>query len=198
MLAITAWWQRYAPCRVLSSLTIIHAFLLQQLVDINSICLDLLRASSFLPFSSFNDLPQQRIVSNIFLLYRNAANIYSSFTVSSASVICFVRFQVIFNTLLQIHVSPPICIFSTRELFEFLFLFSVCFTSLWRPHVARHKESNQNKFLTITTETTRLTAIYTGQPEWAGTRKNIHSLTPYLYGYYTIYVINFLHLLHGP
>ena len=133
MLAITAWWQRYAPYRVLSSLIIIHAFLLQQLVDINSICLDLLRASSFLPFSSVNDLLQQRIVSNIFLLYRNAANIYSSFTASSASVICFARFQVIFNTLLtllRIHVSPPICIFSTRELFEFLFLFSVCFISL--------------------------------------------------------------------
>jgi len=35
------------------------------------------------------------------------------------------------------------------------------------------------------TTATHLTAFYPGQPRWAGTRRNIHSLTSCLCGYYT-------------
>jgi len=40
------------------------------------------------------------------------------------------------------------------------------------------------------TTTTYLMAFYPGKPE-----KNIHSVTPYLRGYYIIYLTNFLHLV---
>jgi len=46
-------------------------------------------------------------------------------------------------------------------------------------------QSTEGTVFLVTTTTTRLTALYTGRPEWAGTRRNIHSLTPCLCGYYT-------------
>ena len=43
--------------------------------------------------------------------------------------------------------------------------------------------------------TTHLTALYPGQTGWASIRRNIHSLTPCLCGYYTASLINFIHFL---
>ena len=46
---------------------------------------------------------------------------------------------------------------------------------------------------TTTRRTTRLTALYPGQPVWAGTRTNIRSLTSCHCGYYTTSLTDFLH-----
>jgi len=65
---------------------------------------------------------------------------------------------------------------------------------------------NQTKFLDIfqiytyiytyhTTTATHLMALYQGWPRWAGTRRNIHSLTPWLCDYYTTSLIKLLHFL---
>jgi len=43
--------------------------------------------------------------------------------------------------------------------------------------------------------TTRLMALYPGRPGSAGSRQNIHLLTPCLCGYHTTSLINFLHFL---
>jgi len=40
-------------------------------------------------------------------------------------------------------------------------------------------------------------AFYPGQRRWAGTRRNIHSLTPCLCGYHTASLISFLHFLQS-
>jgi len=45
--------------------------------------------------------------------------------------------------------------------------------------------SHKTLTTTTTTTTTHLTALYPGRRGWAGTRRNIHSLTPCLCGYYT-------------
>jgi len=46
-----------------------------------------------------------------------------------------------------------------------------------------------------TTTTACLTALYPGRPRWVGTRRNTHSVTPCLCGYYTTLLIIFLHFL---
>ena len=48
-----------------------------------------------------------------------------------------------------------------------------------------------------TTRTNPLTAFYPRWPGSAGTRRNIHSLTPCLFGYYTTSLINSLHFLQS-
>jgi len=49
--------------------------------------------------------------------------------------------------------------------------------------------------LLLATTTTRLTAVHAGQPGWAGTRRNIHSLTLCLCGCDTTFLINFLYFV---
>ena len=48
-----------------------------------------------------------------------------------------------------------------------------------------------------TRTTTYSTALYPGQPGWDRTSRTFHSLTPYILEYYTVSLINFIHLLQS-
>jgi len=56
-------------------------------------------------------------------------------------------------------------------------------------------EARHNTHTATTTTTSCLTVLYLGWPGWDTTRRNIHSLTPCLCGYYTTSLINFFHFL---
>jgi len=61
--------------------------------------------------------------------------------------------------------------------------------SIMKPTMSKHWRWNN------TTTRTHLMVLYPRQSGWACTRKNIHSLAPYLCVYYSMSLINFLHLL---